>query len=87
MMISHNRILEFYGKNSMTVMCCHYILARHLVPFLFLRVGEEKLLTSPWVEIMLAVSTMLVMYPICIFVNNHIKVLVGQHNFKWVDIL
>ena len=82
---SSNRVIEFYGRNSMTVMCCHYIIARHLIPFIFREIGIEELLTSAWIEIILAVVTMLLMYPVCIFINHHAKVLLGQYEYKWLN--
>ncbi|MGN0163471.1 MAG: acyltransferase family protein [Candidatus Ornithomonoglobus sp.] len=44
--LSKIRILQFFGKHSMAVLCSHYYLARKIFPIIFTRLGCENILQT-----------------------------------------
>lgn len=85
MIIGKCRPVEFLGKNSLTIMCCHYEINRLLIPYLFRLAGKETMLENYLVEIILAVAVTAFMVPVCIFVNRYIPVLTGKYNYKFLN--
>jgi fucose 4-O-acetylase-like acetyltransferase len=82
MIINTNRVLEYYGRNSMSVMCCHFIFVKYFVCTIFQIVGYGTLLENYFVEVVLSLLTMVVMYPVCEIINRYIPILSGKNDFK-----
>ncbi|MGN0629742.1 MAG: acyltransferase family protein [Ruminococcus sp.] len=82
MIIKSNRLLEFFGKNSLTVMCTHYHFARYIIPWILQAMGKEEILTSIAVEIIFSVLLMALMIPVIILINKKIPVLTGNYKLK-----
>lgn len=84
MCINSNKILEFFGKNSLVVMCSHYYFARFLIPYIFEKMNKATLLENYLVEIALAAVIMVIMVPIIMVVNKYLPVLNGKVDLKFL---
>lgn len=78
MLIKDNKILEYFGRNSLTIMCCHYYFTRFIIPLIFKILKVDYLLSNELIEILLAIFVMIVMVPIIRLVNNRCTLLCGK---------
>ncbi len=76
------RILCFYGKNSIVILCLHYYLCRFIIPAGFQILGLRSYLYHPLTELLLLVFVMAVMYPVILFCNKHLGFLFGKKRTK-----
>ena len=56
MIIKNNKMLEFFGTNSLTIMCTHYHLVRFFIPYILRLMGIEYILTNYGVEILFSIG-------------------------------
>lgn len=85
MLIDKNKVLEFYGTNSLTIMCTHYHLARYIIPWLLGLAHKENILNFIPVEIMFSLLVMLIMVLVIKLVNSKLPVLTGNYRIKILD--
>ena len=85
MCIKKNKFIEFLGKNSMVIMCCHYLICRSFIPFIFEKLGYTVLLQNYVIELILAVLVILIMVPVIILINKFIPYLAGSYKYKFID--
>ena len=77
-LMQKNRIFEFMGKNSLTIMCCHFHITRFIIPKIFEVFNKSNLLDNILVEFMLFITVLILMIPIIIFINNYCHSLCGS---------
>lgn len=85
MMINHCKILEFFGSNSLTVMCCHYYFARYIIPWILSMAGVENILENELVEVAFSVLMMGIMVFAVMFINKKVPVLNGTYRLKLIN--
>lgn len=85
MIINNNRLLEFFGRNSLTVMCTHYHFARYITPWILQVMGKDEILTSIAIEIIFSLLLMALMIPVIILINRKMPVLTGNYKLKLLN--
>ncbi len=78
MLINENKILEYFGKNSLTIMCNHFWLANLIIPKIFETQKIDYLLSNELIEFSLAIIVMIIMVPIINFINKRCTLLCGK---------
>lgn len=82
MMIKENRLLEFLGVNSLTIMCTHYHFARYIIPWILQAMNKEYILESIPVEIVLSIVLTAFVSLLVIIINKKAPVLTGAYKFN-----
>lgn len=80
--INENRLLEFYGRNSLIIMCCHFYITAYIVPFLFRKTAIEATLANPFIEIFVALVIMVIMLPIVKIIERRFPLLSGKYKIR-----
>lgn len=85
MLIKENYILEFFGVNSLTVMCCHFYFAVYISAWIMQAGGCIELRSKILIEIVLSLLTMFLMYFVVLFVNRWLPALTGKRELKFLS--
>lgn len=85
MAIGKNKILCYYGKNSIIVLCFHYYFCRKAIPFLFGYFGiSNQILYNFLVEILLSIIVLAVMIIFIYISNRWLYFVFGKSKYKKV---
>ena len=82
MIIKFNKLLIYFGKNSIIILCFHFYFTRHLFPYIIYYIGLGDFLYNPIVEILLTVITMAIMVPIIYLSNKYLFFIFGKTRRK-----
>ena len=83
--IQKNRILSFFGKNSLIIMCSHFYLTQYIIPEIFKKLNLSSALNNIFLEFIIALCISLVMIPIITIINKYFSILCGKYEINFFE--